>query len=121
MDGDKLYKHIDSLGKTQAEILTMTTFSKTKLYQLYKQASISMRDKAQLTKDFKLASDFFHDTEGGHKAPVLDFNFFSDYMELKERVVTLAERTAQYEARLQDKDKLIAILERQLNQETKRK
>lgn len=57
--GEKLRKYLKSKDYTQKDLLEMTSFSKSKLYNLYKQSEISKDDQEDLKKDFILPKDFF--------------------------------------------------------------
>lgn len=59
MDGDKLYKYLKNNGNSMDDNVNKSTFSKAKIYNLFKRFSIDQDDKIQICKDFDLPVDFF--------------------------------------------------------------
>lgn len=57
--GEKLRLYFTLKKIDQAEMLRKSTFSKSKMYALFKQNEISRKDRTVLISDFDLEDDFF--------------------------------------------------------------
>lgn len=81
--GQKLKTYLKSIGYSQKEILEKTSFSKGKLYTLFKMSKISEQDRDILIADFELENDFF-DNELDEVIPN-EKKYKSMYYELLEK------------------------------------
>jgi hypothetical protein len=121
MDGDKLRLHIEKSAKSVSEWLDITRFSKSRLYAFFKQGVISFKDRQALGEDFGLGEDFWDDppqeVNEGLDVEVL-LNAYRLSEQERDELITLRERCANLKDIISNKDKLITILEKQLDKQS---
>lgn len=89
--GEKLHKYFKYNKIPQKQILEQSTFSKSKMYNLFKQKVIDKLDQEILINEFNLEKDFFDTPDTLHDSD----NYYKMYHDLlkeyNESLIQLAE------------------------------